>query len=133
MKLVGMSVIYALTQHFIGCCWLIVGRIDPNRTNYWVIARYTGPNSPVDRKVSDIEKYIDAQIFVMSTMNGLGYGNIVPTTNLEWFADTIISITGSSVYAGIFSELAVVFFNANKLQAENEKMEDQAKQFADQV
>lgn len=96
------------------------------------MARYRGPDAPANRTASDLQMYLDAQQFVMSTMNGLGFGNIVPSTNLEWFADIVISIAGSSVFAGLFGELAVVFFNKNKSNAVNEQMFQQAKQFATQ-
>lgn len=112
IKGLGVFLIYALTQHFIGCIWLIVGRIDPNRTNWFYMVKYYGPNAANNvRPPSDFEKYIDAQIFTMATMTGLGYGNIVPSTNLEWFADIFIMIAGASIYAGLFSDFAVAIYN----------------------
>ena len=65
--------------------------------------------------------YIDAVLYTVATMTGLGYGNIVPSTNLEWLVDTFIMITGSSIYAGFFADFAVEIYNNNNLIIENEQ------------
>lgn len=53
-------------------------------------------------------------------MTGLGYGNIVPTTDLEYFVDTFIMITGCSIYASFFADFAVEIYNQNKWAIENQ-------------
>lgn len=114
MKSISVVVIFMLSTHMIGCIWLIVGRIDPNRTNWFVVAKYTGPNSVGNlREVTPIEKYFDGVFFVVAVMTGLGYGNIVPSTNLEWFVEIFIMIIGSSTYLGFFSDFAVEIYKKN--------------------
>jgi hypothetical protein len=71
------------------------------------------------REVSILEKYVDSVFYVVATMTGLGYGNIVPTTNLEYFVDTFIMITGCSIYAGFFADFAVEIYNQSKWDIEN--------------
>ena len=93
----------------IGCIWLIIGRIDPDRNNWFVMAKYNDKNNV--RPVTVLEKYIDAVFYTVATMTGLGYGNIVPQTNLEYFVDIFIMITGSSIYAGFFADFAVEIYN----------------------
>jgi hypothetical protein len=105
----------------IGCIWLVIGRIDPNRRNWFVMARYYGEGAADNvREVTIVEKYVDAVFYVVATMTGLGYGNIVPSTNLEYFVDIFIMITGSSIYAGFFADFAVEIYNQNKKKIENE-------------
>lgn len=114
----------------IGCIWLIIGRIDPNRENWFVMARYLGPASLDNiRDVTTFEKYIDSVFYTVATMTGLGYGNIVPSTDLEYFVDIFIMIAGSSIYAGFFADFAVEIYNQNKKQIENSQKLEQAKQF----
>jgi hypothetical protein len=80
-----------------------------------------------------MDKYVDAVFFVVATMTGLGYGNIVPTTELEFFVDMFIMVVGASIYANFFAHFAVTIYNRNAVQIENRKKLEQAKNFADQT
>lgn len=53
------------------------------------------------------QKFMDAIIFVVATMCGLGFGNIVPSTDGEWFVACFIMIAGSSIYANYFATFAI--------------------------
>ena len=109
----------------IGCIWLIVARIDPEKDDNWmVLAGYPGTN------VTDFEIYIDSTFYVVATMTGLGYGNIVPTTSLEFFVDLFIMVTGASIYANFFANFAVAILNRNTKKIENNRRLEQAKNFA---
>ena len=61
-------------------------------------------------EVSTFDKYIESLFFVVATMTGLGYGNIVPSTNAEWLVDSFIMITGASIYANFFANFAVEIY-----------------------
>jgi hypothetical protein len=133
MKSVGVVFIFLLSTHMIGCIWLIVGRIDPDPDNWFVLARYRGESAANNiREVTSTEKYIDAVFYVVATMTGLGYGNIVPTTDLERFVDIFIMITGSSIYVGFFADFAVEIYNKNSKTIENDQKLEQAKNFGTQ-
>lgn len=133
MKSVGVVFIFLLSTHMIGCIWLIVGRIDPDPANWFVLARYAGESAAGNvREVTSAEKYIDAVFYVVATMTGLGYGNIVPTTDLERFVDIFIMITGSSIYVGFFADFAVEIYNKNSKTIENDEKLEQAKNFGTQ-
>ena len=104
----SLQVMYYLLMatHLIGCIWLIVGRLDPNRNNWFVMAGFSDV-------ASEFERYIDGLFFVVATMTGLGYGNIVPSTNLEYFIDMFIMVTGASIYANFFANFTVTIYNRN--------------------
>jgi hypothetical protein len=56
MRKVQVVFYFLLATHFTGCIWLIIGRIDPNRNNWFAMARYTGPKSENNvRPVTNIE------------------------------------------------------------------------------
>jgi hypothetical protein len=78
------------------------------------------------------EEYVEAIFFVVATMTGLGYGNIVPSTNLEWFVDSIIMATGASIYAKFFADFAVEIYMSNRLQIDNQNQLEGAKKFCSQ-
>ena len=60
----------------------------------------------------------------MATMTGLGYGNVVPSTNPEWMCDVVVMIVGSSIYAGYFGQFAVAIYEQNKRQITNSQAFD---------
>jgi hypothetical protein len=120
-----------LSTHVIGCSWLIVARVEADEPSWFDMARYRGPLAANNlRPVTDFEKYIDALFFVVSTMNGMGYGNILPTTNLEWIVDILIMIAGCSTWGGFFADFTVELYKQNQATIDNEEKLDQAMQFA---
>jgi len=116
-----------LATHLIGCIWLMVGRLDSNRANNWFALAGFDDFNP-----SDFERYIEALFFVVATMTGLGYGNIVPRTNLEYTVCMFIMVVGSSIYANFFANFIVTIYNRNARQIENMKRLEHAKNFASQ-
>lgn len=86
-----------------------------------------------DQGPSDLEKYIEALFFTVATMTGLGYGNVVPTTDLEYFVDLFIMITGASIYANFFANFIVALNERNAKRIDSMKKHDQTKQFGSQL
>ena len=113
---------FFLATHFIGCMWLLVARLESESDAGWF--SMAGLNEP---DVTTFDKYIESLFFVVATMTGLGYGNIVPSTNAEWLVDCFIMITGASIYANFFAKFAVEIYKQNKKQIDNNKKFDQAK------
>ena len=133
MRTIWVIFKFLLATHMIGCIWLIIARVDPDRDNWFVLARYSGEAAEDNiREVTTLERYTDSVFYAVATMTGLGYGNIVPCTNLEYFVDIFIMITGISIYAGFFADFAVEIHNQNKKSIENDQKLEQAKQFATQ-
>jgi len=66
-----------------------------------------------DYNVTTIDMYVESLFFVVATMTGLGYGNLVPSTNEEWLVDCFIMITGASIYANFFANFAVEIYKQN--------------------
>jgi hypothetical protein len=64
--------------------------------------------------------YVDSLFYCVSTMTGMGYGNVVPLTNLENFAAIMIMILGSSLYVAFFADFAVEVYIRNNKSIENE-------------
>lgn len=80
-----------------------------------------------DQNPSEFEQYIEALFFTVATMTGLGYGNVVPTTDLEYFVDLFIMITGASIYANFFANFIVALNERNAKRIESMKRHDQTK------
>jgi hypothetical protein len=65
-------------------------------------------------------------------MTGLGYGNVVPSTDFEYFIDMFIMACGASIYANFFANFIVTINNRNAKRIENMKKHEQAKTFGQQ-
>lgn len=117
-----------MATHLIGCLWLIIGRIEklknPDAFTWVSLAGFD------EEHASDFDRYIDSVFFVVATMTGLGYGNIVPTTFWEYFVNIFIMITGSSIYANFFANFTVTIQSRNWKKIENIKKLEEAKNFA---
>jgi len=48
--------------------------------------------------VPNWQKYLDSMGYGVSNMSGMGWGNIVPTANAEWFASCIVFTLGCTLY-----------------------------------
>ena len=115
-----------LATHIIGCIWLVVGRLDWEEENWFDMDNF-------DQNPSDFQKYIESCIFTVATMTGLGYGNVVPTTDLELFIIMFIMVTGASIYANFFANFIVSMNEKNAKNIERMKKHDQAKNFGSQL
>ena len=60
-----------MATHVIGCVWLIVGWLDWNRNNWFVMDNF-------NQNPTNLERYVESSFFIVATMTGLGYGNVVP-------------------------------------------------------
>jgi hypothetical protein len=49
-----------------------------------------------------LEQYVDSLFFAITTLGGAGFGNVVPSTNLEWGIDTIFNLIGCPLFVCIF-------------------------------
>lgn len=115
-----------IATHIIGCIWCITGRLDPDRDNWQKMDNF-------DQNPSDVQQYIEALFFTVATMTGLGYGNVVPSTDWEYFVDLFIMITGASIYANFFANFIVALNERNAKRIESMKRHDQTKKFGSQL
>jgi len=74
--------------------------------------------------------YVDAMLYVVATMSGLCFGNIYPSTNLEYFIDCFIMVAGSSTYANFFADFSIATQVNNRKVIQNENMLHHARKFA---
>ena len=86
-----------------------------------------------DQGPSQFQQYIESCFFTVATMTGLGYGNVVPTTDLELFVIIFIMVTGASIYANFFANFIVTMNNKNAKAIETIKKHDQAKNFGNEL
>ena len=93
-------------MHFWTCFWLATGRLDwsRNEAGWYKMANF-------DKGPSTLEMYVESYYYVITTFAGAGFGNVVPSTNAEWFVATGLNLIGSSLFICIF-----VDFGFNQFQ-----------------
>ena len=91
--------------HLWSCVWLITGRLDWTRdtAGWYRMAKFDMLGA------TWYERYMESVFFTCSTFAGQGFGNIIPTTNFEWFVDTIINLLGKSAFGMIFVDFVMEF------------------------
>jgi hypothetical protein len=105
-------------MHFWTCIWLLTGRVDFSRD---VAGWYKMANFNLNP--TWLEMYIESYYFVLTTFAGAGFGNVVPSTNLEWAIDTVINLVGSSLFICIFVDFVTEFSMRDlRLYKNNEKL-----------
>lgn len=84
-----------------------------------------------DKSPTYIERYIESYFFVITTLGGAGFGNVVPSTNLEWFIDTQLNLIGSSLFICIFVDFVTEYQMRNLIRFENNKLLEETLEFAE--
>jgi hypothetical protein len=128
MKLVFILLFLLAFLHFWTCIWLITGRMDSERSplkGWYHMAKFDVYNP------SWAEQYAESLYFIVTTFSGAGFGNIIPTTTLEWFVDTFLNLIGSSLFTFIFVDFVMEFSMKDLQQYFNDNMLDQMLQFAE--
>ena len=56
--------------------------------------------------------YLDSFFFCHAQMGGIGFGHVVPSTDLEWIVVSVIEVLGASIYFGLYSDIAVEVYRS---------------------
>nr|CAE8601712.1 unnamed protein product [Polarella glacialis] len=118
IKLTSLCLKVCFLAHLVACLWHWLttfdvgedgcssGRLGCDRPGHDVATTWIakmGPGGDVD---TDQEKYIAALYWVFTTMTTVGYGDIIPTNNLERAVAVWVMICGATVFGYIVGSVA---------------------------
>lgn len=103
-RIIFIFIFFAAFVHFWTCVWLITGRVDwsRNKAGWYRMDRF-------DLNPSMLEMYIESMYFIITTFSGAGFGNLIPSTNFEWFIGTLLDLIGSALFICIFVDFVMEF------------------------
>lgn len=120
-----------LSVHVMGCVWATLGNYQDGQS--WRLqlrmkkSRGKGPDL-YDVLNSDAEDpvvmYITSAYFALYTLTGIGYGDIGPTTSVEYFLIIGMMLLGSLVWATIIGEIVGVIQHANMDETHHQEKMD---------
>ena len=93
--------------HFICTVWILPGRFEDHYGWFFAAGYHSYPNVP------NWQIYEDAMVYAISNMSGMGFGNVVPLTNAEYFASCFIFTIGCSVYLKYYADFSVGVYSSN--------------------
>ncbi|ESO85432.1 hypothetical protein LOTGIDRAFT_107737, partial [Lottia gigantea] len=118
--LILLILVFILFAHWFACIWYSIGSAELRGHIYygWLphLANTTEEpfifNNVTNKFVGgpDIEmKYLTSLYFTLSSMTGVGFGNVAANTKTEKLFSAFMMIVGSLLYATIFSNVTTIF------------------------
>jgi hypothetical protein len=95
-KFIGIMV---LLMHWLACGWFQVAACEQFPADSWVVQ-----SGIADAGVSS--QYIRSLYWTITTMTTVGYGDIIPSRDLEFIVSMIVMLLGASMYAFIIGNVA---------------------------
>ena len=114
-----LAVLLALT-HLGAVSFLVVTRVERTYSNITVWRHHSAESA----------LYADGWFWAACGMAGVGFGDIVPHTDLERFVTIVLFVAGASFYAEIFGQMVLVMHTIQHQSSEDSFNRQQALQWA---
>lgn len=124
--------IILFSAHWLGCIYFFAARIQPaDRTDKtWLTEYLSDVGYPIGER-NDLEKYVAAMYWALTTMTTIGYGDIIPKTTVERCLTILCMIIGAFIFAYGLTNVCTLLFNHNKYQVDFECLTDEFTEFLD--
>ena len=121
LRAVKLVLVLLAITHGGTICYLIVVRVEHS---------YPSPDTWSLRSGSEVFRYVDGWFWSTCSMTGIGYGDIVPHTDLERFITIVVMLAGASFYAEIFGQMVLAMHTIQSQTVENTFNMQKATQWA---
>jgi voltage-gated potassium channel Kch len=108
-RLIYFLLLIAFLIHLIACVWLFIGNIDEYTENWITTFGF--------EDLSNVNQYIVAIYWSVTTLVTVGYGDIYPTNTVERIYCFVIMITGIMTYSYTISSISNIIASLDSRKA----------------
>eukprot|EP00002_Diphylleia_rotans_P027803 TRINITY_DN5590_c0_g1_i3.p1 TRINITY_DN5590_c0_g1~~TRINITY_DN5590_c0_g1_i3.p1 ORF type:complete len:736 (-),score=147.16 TRINITY_DN5590_c0_g1_i3:1504-3711(-) len=101
IRMLRLFFLMMLFAHWFGCTWFFIAKVEGLGENTW--AHAAGLNGE-----DAFTQYLTSAYWALVVMTTVGFGDIVPVSNIERAFTIVTMITGVSIYATIFGNMATL-------------------------
>lgn len=94
LRMCKILLIILFSSHFFSCVWYYTGNISIITGKSWL-------NLENFQNQTRFERYIESTFFFVSTLTGLGYGDVYPMNKVERIICVILMIVGKLIFSAI--------------------------------
>ncbi|KAK3260002.1 hypothetical protein CYMTET_31028 [Cymbomonas tetramitiformis] len=119
LELAKFIIITIVVAHWLACTWYMVKELEEREVNW--LSNYDF----IEGDAGAMSKYLCSFYWSVATLSTLGYGDVVPTTDLERLFVIVATVMGASVYAYIIGTACSIVAGMGEKQSEFYKRMDQ--------
>jgi CRP-like cAMP-binding protein len=90
--------------HCIACLWFMTALVSGFPEDCWAVKEGIANATPS-------AQYVRSLYWTITTMTTVGYGDITPSTTIEYWVSIVVMLMGASMYAFIIGTVASLFSN----------------------
>jgi hypothetical protein len=113
--------VLGLIIHFYACIWIALGDPSYPGEKTWIYSITNRNFNPNDFYKGEWEVYLVAADYTVTTLSSIGYGNVLPSTQREYFFSMFIEFFGIAQFGfavGNMLKFITLYKNQNELDAE---------------
>ena len=101
-----IAILFGILTHIVGCLWYMIGEHEYiKRSKGWLAEDELARSMGSSRKV----KLLRSLYYSYMTNTSVGYGDVVPKTDLETVLAMLAVLVGATIYAGFIAIITVNF------------------------
>ena len=117
--------VLGLIIHFYACIWIALGNPTYPGESTWIYSIQNRHFNPADFTKGEWEVYLCAVDYVVTTLSTIGYGNVLPVTQREYFFAMFMQFFGIAQFGfAVGNMLKFITLYKNQAEIDADELED---------